>query len=298
MNRSGGEGVLVVGADGFIGSALVRHLTAAGESVEVATGKDPITPGGPRWGAALGARTLVWAASTINPAIAEAHPERVEADRRLVVDFVDAMARDGAVGRFVVLSSGGTVYGDLPSPHRETSETAPKGAYGAAKLRIEREVQARYERTTVLRLANVYGPGQPRAHGQGVMGHWLRDVRDGRPVQVIGSLKASRDYVCIGDVLDLLQSVHEAAHPLAPIINGGSGRATSLGELRDVVREVVAPREMRIKHSEGRAFDVSSTWLDVSLAERELGWRARTSLKQGVGAMWRWVQEEEHHEGA
>jgi len=168
------SGVLVVGADGFIGRAFVRHLTTAGERVLTATGVDRVEPGGIRWGDALGVRTIVWAASTINPQIAELYPERVAADRRTVMEFVEAIDQSRHRPRLVVLSSGGTVYGESPSPHHEGSVTAPKGAYGAAKLRIEDDVRATYDRAVVLRLSNVYGPGQPRARGQGVLGHWLK----------------------------------------------------------------------------------------------------------------------------
>src|SRR5690349_3082366 len=59
----------------------------------------------------------------------------------------------------------------------------------------------------VLRLSNVYGPGQRVDKSQGVLAYWLRAAAAGKPVPLIGDPQARRDYVYVHDVVDCLLRV-------------------------------------------------------------------------------------------
>ncbi|MGH2217781.1 NAD-dependent epimerase/dehydratase family protein, partial [Enterococcus faecalis] len=68
-------------------------------------------------------------------------------------------------------------------PYVEQSPTARSGAYAALKLDVEESFLAGASPTserTVLRLSNVYGPGQRLGTGQGVVGHWLQALLTGQ----------------------------------------------------------------------------------------------------------------------
>ena len=286
MGTGSHAGVAVVGATGFLGSALARSLDGPG--VHLYTRSRPVLASGRLPAELHTVATVVWAASRVNPQVAEERPDLVAQDEAALLDFLRALDTHGLSPRTVLLSSGGTVYGDDGAPFSETTPTRPVNAYGRAKVRLEQVLTEHAALPTVVRVANAYGPGQPAGPGQGVLAHWLRAVADGRPVTVFGALATARDYVAVQDVVAALVLLHEHVGTV-PVVNVGSGRATTLGELLDVVRDVTGTPDLAVRHEPARGFDVPATWLDVGLAREVLGWEPRTSLRSGVAATWEWL---------
>jgi UDP-glucose 4-epimerase len=281
-------GVAVVGATGFIGSALMTELRVRGTSATGFTRQSlPLSSDGTPQPGLAESSTVVWAASSINPSSAENAPERVRADREALVRVLDALSGSASTPRVVLVSSGGSVYDPQePAPYCEDSGCRPVGAYGRAKLELEQLLLAQRPGSVVIRVANAYGPGQPAAPGQGVIGHWLRAVRDGRPLELFGSRATARDYVFIDDIIAALMAIHEGTD-LPDVLNIGSGRATTLAELLDMVRAVAGPFDV-VQHQR-RGFDVERTWLDIERADKELDWRPAVELRSGVARSWDWV---------
>jgi UDP-glucose 4-epimerase len=279
----------VVGAAGFLGSALVRRAARDQIPCTAFTRRAPFLDphGRPAAGLAT-AQTIYWLASSINPALAETQPERVVADRVTFTALLRAVVPLPHRPRVVVLSSGGTVYDPaVPPPYHEGSPIAPHGRYGEAKLDLEQLTATELApgQGVALRVANAYGPGQPARGGQGVIAYWLRAVSLGDPITVIGDRNSTRDYVYIEDIVDALVAVHRFAGPLPATINVGSGQPTALGELAELVQKITGTAR-ELVYRPARGFDVPHTWLDVSLAERLLGVRARTDLPTGLAATW------------
>jgi UDP-glucose 4-epimerase len=284
----------VIGAGGFLGSALVPVLQSAGVPVTAFTRKTPfLTDSGAPNAGLLAARTVFWLASSINPAIAEAEPGRVHEDRETFVALLRAVERLADPPRVVLVSSGGTVYDPAePPPYREDSPTRPRGAYGRAKLDLEHRLLAAElhpGRAVVARVSNAYGPGQPAASGQGVIAYWLRAVAAGDPITIFGDPATTRDYVYVDDIAGALLAMHRHPGALPPVVNVGSGRPTALAELAELVR-AAAGRAATVRLAPARGFDLPHSWLDVRLAADLLGWRPPTGLPAGIAAAWRWTQ--------
>jgi UDP-glucose 4-epimerase len=280
--------IAVVGAGGFLGSALAAAGGAAGLRVSAYTRSVPcLTPGGTPATGLAAAGTVFWLASGITPASAERRPDLVRADLQAFRGLLSAVRRLPVPPRVVLLSSGGTVYDPAAAPpYAEDAPTGPRTAYGRAKLALETALaRAGLPDTAVLRVANVYGPGQPAVSGQGVVGHWLRAARAGLPLTVYGDPDTTRDYVYVADVAEALLAVHLAAAP-APVLNVGSGVPTSLRTLAALVRDAVGDPAPPCEVLPARGFDLAHTWLDVSLAATDLGWRARTPLPVGLSLSW------------
>jgi UDP-glucose 4-epimerase len=274
----------VVGAGGFIGSRLRERLVAAGIPTVGATAASPLrTP----------ARTVYFVAGSVTPSSAERYPDRVAAHLASFRALLDFLAGSGIRPTVVLASSGGTVYDEnIPPPYAETSAVAPSSAYGRAKLAMERELLARGDDITgvVLRLANVYGPGQRVGTGQGVVAYWLDAVAGGRPLVVYGDPGTTRDYVYVDDVVDAMVRIHRAG-PLPDVLNIGSGVPTSLSELLATVEKAVsghlAGHTVDVRFERHRWFDRRDVWLDTGLAARTLHWHARTGLDDGIARTWR-----------
>ncbi|MEV0440433.1 NAD-dependent epimerase/dehydratase family protein [Streptomyces spectabilis] len=278
--------VAVVGGSGFIGRNLRKALDAAGVRACSFTRQRPFAQGGRVRRALLRSHTVFYVAGSVTPARAEREP-RLAAQDYWDLQLLLWGLRGAAHRPLVVLaSSGGTVYApEADPPYREDAPTRPVSAYGAVKLAQERALGgASWTVPVILRLANVYGPGQPAGAGFGVIPHWAGAVRTGGALTLIG--RSRRDYVHVDDVCAALLAAHRRADLLraAPgptTLNIGSGVPTSLDELHRHF-ERAAGRALEVRREPARSFDRSDVWLDVTAAREVLGWTPRTGLADGL----------------
>lgn len=293
----------VIGAAGFIGGSLSTALANAAVETACFTRGMPVLDDRDELCHALRVAPVVYyLASSINPALGEARPDWAAADHLRFSRLLRRLAERDDPPAVVLTSSGGTVYDqNADPPYSEASPVGASSRYGQAKLALEDELRRYAGRVpgVILRLANVYGPGQVAGKGQGVLGYWMRAILDGEPLRVIGDPDCSRDYVYISDVVDSLVLVGAAVRdgrlhggrngPGDPVVlNIGSGVATPLTELVAVIRAVVG-REVPLRHTEARGLDRQHVWLDVTRARQLLGWRPSVTLADGVARMWRWT---------
>jgi len=276
----------VVGARGFIGRALCAKFDTLNVPALPLDRGDLDSPDAVvRIGEC---RTIYWAASTINPAIAVDEPERVAVDQAAFSAFLDLLAKLASPPQVVLLSSGGTVYGrDIP-PFTEDTPARPDTAYGRAKLDLERELSVRPLPQVIARISNAYGPGQRPARGQGVIGYWLSAVAARRPLRVIGSLDVVRDYLYIDDLVTALVALHEPDNS-PNLLNLASGVPTTLREVLATIASVTGVERPKIELVPQRDFDLDEVWLDATLAYQTLGWKPQTNLATGIAATWDWV---------
>ena len=277
---------VIVGSRGFLGRALAGRLRQAGVSV---AGFDKGELTADAFGMIGQARTVFWAASSINPAIAAGNPERVTEDRHLLVDFLDEFTAQADPARLVFFSSGGTVYGAGTPPFSENSPTQPTTAYGQAKLALEHIIRERLPNSVSVRIANAYGPGQIPAPGQGVIGHWLQAAATNQPIKVIGDLDTARDYLYIDDLTEALLKIHRSG-PLPPVLNLGANTPITLRQVLRAVEKATSGKTLEVEQIPARSFDLPDVWLDSSLAEQTLRWHPKVDLDTGVAKAWEWFQ--------
>lgn len=197
------------------------------------------------------------------------------------------------VNRFIYTSSGGTVYG-VPEtlPIKETDKTNPTCSYGITKLTIEKYLRFYSDfhglNTCSIRLSNPFGEFQRVDSGQGAISVFCHKAVHGEPIEIWGDGSISRDFIYISDVIDaLIRLIDNELSGLE--INIGSGRATSLNEILDII-ESILNRKIGRKYEPGRTFDVPISLLDISLALRTIGWAPQVDLKEGVIRTLNWMK--------
>jgi UDP-glucose 4-epimerase len=304
--NAGAKRCVVLGANGFIGSALTRLLLQSGHWVLACDLAREFfdLPAHPRLemrhldfldevaiaGAVEGADWVFHLVSTTKPASAEANLTfDVQTNVIGSIRLFEACAAAG-VERVMFASSGGTVYGRPERlPVAERSRAEPRCAYGLAKLTIERygklieERSAHALKVLALRIGNPFGP---RHHDpdQGVIPVFMRRIRQGLPLQVWGDGSVVRDYVHVDDVARAF--IAAAAYSgQERVFNVASGCGKSL---RDIIEQLqaLAPVPVAVEYRPGRPFDVPAMVLDISLAERELGWCPQVSFDSGLVQTW------------
>jgi UDP-glucose 4-epimerase len=284
----------VIGAAGFIGRPLCDALEAEGVRVARYSRARPFVRDGRLSAELVAARTVFYVATSINPAKAASQSDLAAADQRTFVSLLDGLRAAGRRPTLIFTSSGGTVYDpQVAPPYVEASPTRPVAAYGRCKLRLECELLARADavRPVILRLANIYGPGQPESGG--VVARWVASAARGEGLEIFGSPRAARDYLYIDDTIDALMRSYRlvaSGEPAESVFNIGSGTPVMLARLADLVA-AAAGRRIDVHHRPGRDFDRLAYWLDVAAARRQLGWRPHTPLELGVRRTWQALAE-------
>lgn len=194
-------------------------------------------------------------------------------------------ARKAGVRKVVHTSSGGSIYG-VPEtfPTSEQVPTDPHSPYAAGKVAGEIYLNTFRHLYGVdcshIAPANVYGPRQD-PHGEaGVVAIFAQALLDGKPTKVFGDGSNTRDYVFVDDVVDaFVRASGEAGGGLR--FNVGTGIETSDRGLHTAVAEAAgAPDDPEF--APPRLGDLQRSCLDISRAERELGWRPQVPLAEGV----------------
>ncbi|MEA2201081.1 MAG: UDP-glucose 4-epimerase [Solirubrobacteraceae bacterium] len=290
---------IVTGGAGFIGSHVVDALLADGYSVTViddlSTGERSRVAGG----ADLRVLDIV-ELPALEAVFAEVQPRSVFhlAAQASVVASVDDPGRDcevnvmgtlnvlEAAGRsgapVVFTSTGGALYGDeAPMPTPEDRIPAPLSPYGASKWAAEAYVNTWSLSSgiphAVCRLGNVYGPRQ-NPHGEaGVVAIFTDHLYTGRAPKLYGHGKPTRDYVYVGDVVSALM----AAAGRAGTYNIATGVETDVSTIWRELSEA-AGKQIEPELADLRPGELQHSRLDISRAERDLGWRPEVPIAQGL----------------
>jgi UDP-glucose 4-epimerase len=180
-------------------------------------------------------------------------------------NLLEASARAGV--KRVVFTSSREVYGDpkaLPVP--ENAPLRPKNAYGASKAAGEiycRLAAHQGLETVVLRLANVYGPGDRDR----VIPLFGAAAAANDPLTVYGSHKLL-DFVWIGTVVDALIQVAFGRYVRGPV-NVGSGKGTTIVQLaRRIVNLTGSSSRVRVANE--REQEVGRFVADITRGKRLL----------------------------
>jgi nucleoside-diphosphate-sugar epimerase len=278
--------VVVTGAAGFLGRALVAALTADGTAVVAVDRRTP--PAGP--GVIPLTADLLAGDESVGTALRGAEAVFHLAGRPGVRDTGPAAdaarARDNVLATYTVLdlvpvgtplvvTSSSSVYGGSRGrPSREDDPLRPLGGYARSKAAVERLCAGRP--VALLRPFTVAGEGQ---RPDMALARWIAAAGAGRPIEVLGAPTRTRD---VTDVRDVVRAIRLAAERgVTGPLNVGTGRPRTLAELAGAVCRVLgAPAELVV--SPAAAVEPAATWADTTRLARTLGFVPRTDLDRLV----------------
>jgi NAD dependent epimerase/dehydratase len=310
--------VVVTGAGGFIGSALVERLVKSGARVRAmlrytsradlgCLGLVPapvmedveVTFGDVRDVDAMreisrGADAIFHLAALIGIPYSYEHPQEVIDTNIMGTANVLLVAKELGTLERIVLTSTSEVYGTaLQTPIDEAHPLQAQSPYSATKIASDALGVSFYRSfampITIVRPFNAYGPRQsaraviPTIISQALSGTKLR----------LGSVDTIRDFTYVEDTARGFIAVASSDKTLGEVVNLGTGVEVSI---RDVIRRVskivghdleifVEDRRVRPKKSE-----VSRLQADSSKALQLAGWRAEVPLEEGLRRTTEWIE--------
>ena len=183
----------------------------------------------------------------------------------------------------------------LPSCAGQT-EPRPTNIYAATKLAQEHMLAAwtaaHDTNLSVLRLQNVYGPGQSLTNSYtGIVTLFARLAREQRPLEVYEDGRIVRDFVFIEDVVDALFATVQRPASEPRCLDVGSGIATTIHELARKIAAICDAAEPTVvpKFRDG---DVRAASCTIESAKNRLHWRPKWTLEDGLHALLEWIGEQ------
>ena len=152
--------------------------------------------------------------------------------------------------------------------------------------------------STVLRLTNTYGPRMRiRDARQTFLGVWIRNLLEGKPIQVFGDGKQRRDYNYVEDVLDALLIAATEENAIGKVYNLGAPDPLSLKDTAKIMcQEIEGSDYQMIPFPEDRkAIDVGDFICNYSAFRDQFGWEPKVSFEEGIQRSLEYFRKEIEH---
>jgi nucleoside-diphosphate-sugar epimerase len=315
----------ISGGAGFLGLHLSRRLLAIGHQVrtlDVAPLDDAELEGSveelrgdvrnPDEVRALvaGADVVVHAAAALPIQASRASIRSVNVGG---TENVLSAARDASVRRVVFISST-AVYG-VPEKHpiEEDDPLVGVGAYGESKIDAEALCRVAAVETTIIRPKTFVGPER-----LGVFEILFDWIREGRRIYILGKGYNRYQLLAVEDLVDAIVRAAEVPEAARETFNVG---ATEFGTVRSDLQALidhagsssrlrpipVKPAELALRALELARLSPLAEWhyktahkdsfVDVSKAQRLLGWQARSSNSQTLMETYDWYLDNRERVG-
>jgi UDP-glucose 4-epimerase len=136
-----------------------------------------------------------------------------------------------------------------------------------------------------LRLTNTYGPGmRVKDARQTFLGIWMRNLIEGKPIQVFGDGAQLRDFNFVDDVVEalLLAALSDKAN--GEVFNLGSAEVVNLKDLAAMMSAMHTGGNYQIVPfpADRKAIDIGDYYSDFKKINSVLGWMPEVSLNDGL----------------
>ena len=152
--------------------------------------------------------------------------------------------------------------------------------------------------SSVLRLTNTYGPRMRiKDARQTFLGIWIRNLLEGKPIQVFGDGKQRRDYNYVEDVMDALLIAATEENAIGKVFNLGAPNPLSLVETAKIMCQAIEGGDYQmIPFPEDRkAIDVGDFICDYSAFRDQFGWEPKVSFEDGIQRSLEYFQKDIEH---
>jgi GDP-L-fucose synthase len=310
--------VLVAGGAGFVGANLVKRLTELGVSVRATIHRKPpviadnrieylscdLTGADDCRRAVAGMEFVFMCAANTSGAAVMAATPLVHVTPNIIMNsrMLEAAYAAG-VKKFIWLSSNAAYppTGARPVEEEEMFDGDPyETYYGVGWMKRYTEILCRlYSEklkktmtTVVLRPSNIYGPHDDFDFATShVMAALIRRVVERQdPFEVWGTGEDVRDWIYVDDFIDALFLTAEKIETYDPI-NIGLGRGYRIKDALHMMLEIDGFTNAKVIYDPTKPSMIPVRLIDTDKAERTLGFKAKTGLKEGIAKTLAWYRQ-------
>ena len=189
-------------------------------------------------------------------------------------------------------------YKDLINGCPETQPVDFHSPYGVSKGTGDQYVRD-YARmyglpTVVLRQSCIYGTRQFGIEDQGWVAWFIIAALTEKPITVYGDGKQVRDILFIDDLLDAYDLAIEkidVAKGQIYNIGGGPDNVMSIWKEFAPKLEKLLGESIEVARGDWRPGDQRVFYADIRKAEKELGWKPKVNVDEGIERLFKWVKE-------
>ncbi|NCT16836.1 MAG: LPS biosynthesis protein WbpP [Flavobacteriaceae bacterium CG02_land_8_20_14_3_00_34_13] len=207
------------------------------------------------------------------------------------LNILVAQKESPTVKRLVYAASSST-YGDSPTlPKVEDNIGKPLSPYAVTKLVNELYADVFYKTyktpTIGLRYFNVFGPKQsPTGAYAAVIPLFMQSLKDGKAPTIHGDGEQTRDFTFVENAVQAnLRALFAPEKAINQVYNVAYGERISLNSLWNELQEI-AKIKLDAVYGSNRAGDVRDSLADISKAKKQLDYKPRFSVREGLEKTW------------
>jgi dTDP-L-rhamnose 4-epimerase len=179
----------------------------------------------------------------------------------------------------------------------QTCTVAPASIYASTKLMQEYLLTQAFWGSDVdvgiLRLQNVYGPGQSMSNPYtGVISIFADQIMQGKRLNIYEDGEITRDFVFVNDVVAAFAATLQVAQMGSAIVDIGSNEASTILEVAEQLIGLVGQESSGLDITgQFRAGDIRFALGDIALAKAILPWAPKVSIANGLARFAQWAKE-------
>ncbi len=186
----------------------------------------------------------------------------------------------------IIFTSSMSVYGNYIKSVTELDKCNPKSFYGLSKLSSENYIKfftKKKLKYTILRLFNIYGPGQNFDNKlQGMVSIYLDQALKNKRIIIKGPKDRYRDFVYINDVIEILNKTRIRKEAINNTFNVGTGKKTKVYELIKIISNNLCLKRTSIKYIHSTPDDTFGIYSNKSKIKKFLRKEKFVNLKEGI----------------
>jgi UDP-glucuronate 4-epimerase len=138
---------------------------------------------------------------------------------------------------------------------------------------------------TCLRFFTVYGP---RQRPDLAIHKFTRLIEEGKPIPIYGDGSMMRDFTFIDDIIDGTVAAMQRCEGYK-IYNIGNANPISVNDLVTKIENALGKKAVK-EYLPPQPGDVERTWADITRAARELGYKPKTTIEEGLAKFVEWLR--------
>ena len=193
----------------------------------------------------------------------------------------------------VVYASSSSIYNGNKPPYREDLPVLITDFYTECRYAIERLAKLYNSlygvKSVGLRFFSVYGPKEKyKEKYANIISQFLWAMTKNEPPEIYGDGTQTRDFIYVGDVVEALMLAMKKDFE-CEIFNVGTGISHTFNQIIDLLNEMLRKNIKPVYRPNPIKNYVYDTLADTTKAERVLGFKAKTNLREGIKIL---VEEE------